>query len=342
MCKLTVAGGEGSSPRQTEVGFVKQALLFLGLGALIGAGLARADDAPSSVPFRTGKKQAVVLPVQVSDSLKAEFLLDTGLGFNVISPELAAKLGLQTDSKLKVKPITGGEFEFSSARLPALKLGSTSESNLEVVVAEPRRFIENGGEVGVDGILSLAFFREHPFTLDYPNQALILEESDSLEQRKKAGERVECRLEDDRLALVALKLKDKDPDPPRPGGFAGLLSGITGGGGAPEPPTAWVQVATGSENLMLDSKLMFTLKIDATGANITETEETDQNGVRSRRFASHMARVGLATDNSVLSQEKQAVVFRKLRAEGALGQNFLRQYVVTFNLPGSELIFGKR
>ena len=322
---------------------MKQLAFLLGLGVLVGISLAGADDPPSSVSFKSGKKQAVLLPVKVADSVDAQFLLDTGLGFNVLSPDLAKKLGVETTSSQKVKPITGGEFDLALGRLSSLKLGNERESDLEVVIAEPRRFVGKDGETSVDGILSLGYFRDRPFTLDFANQALILEESESLDQRRKAGTRVDCRVEEDKFALVSLKLKEKDPDPPNPGGLAGLISGITGSGGAPEPPTAWVQVATGCDNLMLDSKLMFTLKIDATGGNITETEQTDENGVRSRRFASHMARIGLVADNAVLSQEKHPVVFRKLLGEGVLGQAFLRQYsTVTFNLPGSELIFSKK
>lgn len=307
----------------------------------LGAGLALADEPSTSIPFRLGKKRALLVPVQVGDSLKSEFLLHTGLGFEVVSPELAKKLGMEASPNHKVHPVTGGELDLSRGKLSALAVGNRKETDLEVVVAEPRRFVGNDGETGVEGILSLAFFREHPFTVDYANQTLVLEDSESLSRRKAAGTKVECRLSDENVvALVSLALKDKDPDPPSPTGLAGILSGITGGGGSPEPPSAWVQVDTACDSLLLDSKLMFTLKVDATGSNITETEATDQNGVRTRRFASRMGKVGLG-EGAAVSQLKQPVVFRKLQAEGVLGQSFLSNYVVTFDLPGSELIFAK-
>lgn len=304
----------------------------------IGAGLALADDTSATVPFRLGKKRAVLLPVKVGET-QAEFLLDTGLGFNLISPQLAKKLGIEPGSSTKLKPVTGGELEFSQARLPSLTLGNQNESDQEVLIGEPRCFVGNDGETKVDGILSLAYFRNHPFTLDYANQRLVLEDSDSLSKRKAKGNKVECRLSDEAVvASVSLMLKERPPEPAKPGGLAGLLSGFSGG--PPEPPKAWVQVDTSCENLMLDSKLMFTLKVDDTGANITESETTDQNGLRYRSFASRMGKVELA-DNPSLTQEKLPVVFRKLQAEGVLGQEFLQRYVVTFDLPNSELIFAK-
>lgn len=301
------------------------------------AGLARADESPASVPFQLGKKQAILVPVKVGDS-DAQFRLDTGLGFNLISPELAKKLGIEP-SPTKVKPVTGGELDLGQGRLSSLTVGNQRETDLDVMVGDPGRFVGIGGESKVDGILSLAFFRNHPFTIDYANQKLVLENSESLSKRKAAGKKVECRLsEENVVASVSLMLKERPPEPEKPGGLAGLLSGFSGG--PPDPPKAWVQVDTGCENLLLDSKLMFTLKIDATGANITETEPTDQNGRKFRSFASQMGKVEVS-DSPSLVQEKTPVVFRKLLADGVLGQEFLRRYTVTFDLSNSELIFAK-
>ena len=85
---------------------------------------------------------------------------------------------------------------------------------------------------------------------------------------------------------------------------------------------------------------MFSLPVDATGANVTETEPTDPTGQRYRRWASRMGKIEVS-DKPSLSQEKSTVVFRKLLAEGVLGQEFLRRYTVTFDLPNSELVFAK-
>jgi hypothetical protein len=306
---------------------------------MLGSGLAQADESAQSVPFRVGKKRAILLPVKVADSVDAEFQLSTGLGFNLISPQLAQKLGLQPNPDHKVKPVTGGELNLARTRVSSLGVGNLKESDQEVVVAEPRCFVGNDGETKVDGILSLAFFREHPFTLDFTNSKIILENSESLSKRKAAGTKVECRLSDEQVvALVSLMLRERPPEPEKPGGLAGFLAGFSGG--PPDPPKAWVQVDTGCENLLLDSKLMFTLKVDATGANVTEAEPTDQNGLRYRSWTSQMGKVELA--DTSLAQEKSPVVFRKLQAEGVLGQEFLRRYpAVTFDLPGSELIIAK-
>ncbi|MBT9583337.1 retropepsin-like domain-containing protein [bacterium] len=321
---------------------MKHLFFFIGLGILAGAGLVQADESPSSVPsvpFKIGKKRALLLPVKVADSIEAEFLLDTGLGFNLISPQLASKLGIESTPNYKVRPVTGGELNLAQGRLSSLALGNQKEADQDVVIGEPRCFVGNDGETKVDGILSLAFFRNHPFTLDYANQKVVLEDSDSLAKRKAAGLKVECRLSDENVvASVPLTLQERAPDPPNPGGIAGFLSSF--GGGAPDPPRAWVQVNTGCENLLLDSKLMFTLKVDATGTNVTETEPTDQNGLRFRSWATHLGKIEMV-DNPTLTQEKATVVFRKLLAEGVLGQDFLRRYTVTFDLPNSELIFAK-
>lgn len=316
---------------------MKHLLLWIGLGFSLAAGLVQADEAPVSVPLRLGKKQALLVPVKVGDSIDAEFRLDTGLGFDLISPQLAQKLGIEPSPNHKVRPVTGGELELSQGRLPALAVGNQKAEDLDVVIGEPRLFVAQGGETQVDGILSLAFFKNRPFTLDFANQKLVLEDSESLAKRKAAGTKVDCRLSDENVvASVPLMLTERAPDP-KPEGIMGFL-GL--GGGAPEPPTAWVRVDTGCENLLLDSKLMFTLKVDATGANVTETEPTDPNGTRFRSWASHLGKIGIV-DSPALAQERAAVVFRKLLADGVLGREFLHRYTVTFDLPNSELIFAR-
>lgn len=317
---------------------MKHAIICFGLAGLLAVSLAQADEPSTAIPFQLGKKRALLLPVKVADSIEAKFQLDTGLGFDLISPQLAKNLGLESTPNYKVRPVTGGELTLAQGRISSLAVGSARETDHAVVIGEPRCFVGNDGEVKVDGILSLAFFRNHPFTLDYAGQKIVLEDSESLSKRRAVGTKVDCQVSDELVvASVSLTLKEKAPDPPKPGGLAGLLSGF--GGGAPEPPKAWVQVNTGCESLLLDSKLMFTLNIDATGGNISETETTDQNGWRYRSFASHMGKVELT--ETPLTLERAAVIFRKLQAEGVLGQDFLRRYTVTFNLPDSELIFAK-
>ncbi len=316
---------------------MKRLSLFLALSTLSGLGLALADQSPSTLAFRFGKKRSVILPVKVGESTQAEFLLDTGLGFNVVSPSLAQKVGVESGSTTKIKPVTGGEFDLPQGRISSLTVGNQSESDQPTLIAEPKMFISNDGENKVDGILSLSFFREHPFTLDYANQKLIFENSDSLAKRKATGHRVECRMADEGIvAAVSLALTERPVEPTK-SGLAALIPSFSG---PPEPPKAWVQVNTGSEHLMLDSKLMFTLKVDDTGANVTESETTDQNGRRYRSFTSHLGKVELA-DNPALVVEKQPVVFRKLQTEGVLGQSYLQRYTVTFDLPNSEMIFSK-
>lgn len=304
----------------------------------MGVGLVQADENANSVPFRTGKKRALLLPVKVADTTEANFKLETGLGFHVISPELAARLGLEPSPNHKVKTVTGNELNLARARISSLSLGNQKQSDLEVVVADPRLFVGNDGESKVDGILSLGFFRNRPFTLDFAGEKLVWENSESLSKRRAAGTQVECRFSDETSAAsVRVWLAQRAPEQ-KSGGIAGFF-GL--GGGSPEPPAAWVQVDTGTENLLLNSKLMFTLKVDATGANVTETEPTDPSGMRYRSWASRLGKIEIP-DRPALVQEKAPVIFRKLQVDGVLGQEFLSRYpAVTFDLPRNELVFAK-
>ena len=124
---------------------MKHLFFCVGLAVLIGAGLAQADESPSSVAFKLGKKRAILLPVKVADSVDAEFQLDTGLGFNLISPQLAKKLGMEPTPNYKVRPVTGGELDLAQGRLSALSVGNQKETDVDVVVGEPRFFVGNDG-----------------------------------------------------------------------------------------------------------------------------------------------------------------------------------------------------
>ena len=45
-------------------------------------------------------------------------------------------------------------------------------------------------QLGIDGLISCKFFEKQPFSIDYPNQTLIIELPSSLKEIKKSSERI--------------------------------------------------------------------------------------------------------------------------------------------------------
>src|SRR5512147_2045145 len=121
---------------------------------------------PESVPPR---RIELAAPVEVPLSLEANlpilearvngqgpfrFGIETGAGFVVISPELAAKLGLKR---------TGGPDDSPEYHVDRLDIGAAAFHDFPVSalrVAQP----------GIDGVLGLPLYHDLLLTIDYPNR----------------------------------------------------------------------------------------------------------------------------------------------------------------------------
>lgn len=111
----------------------------------------------------------ILVQVRLADSLTGNFILDTGAGANVLSEKMFTRIQSQAQ---KTGYFTG--FRHDGDRLdgpvykiPYLAIGDIYQHAPIVGVYPPL------DDFGIDGLLSLKFFEDKPFTIDYVNQKLI-------------------------------------------------------------------------------------------------------------------------------------------------------------------------
>jgi len=103
-----------------------------------------------------------------------------------------------------------------------------------------------------------------------------------------------------------------------------------------------MEVDSGSLNMILDDRFMTTLAIDPSGPEVKRKEGRDETGAT---FVRHFARTPrallVAGAPSVGVDAGRTVMFQKIIHDGLLGQEFLRQHVVTFDLSGATITFAR-
>ena len=124
---------------------------------------------PSSakVKFRLagGAQPLILLPVEVNGEGPFEFILDTGAGTSLLSPELGQKLGVKIIGS-KEGQSAGGAVSVSLAKVDSLAVGSTKLNDVDVGLVDLSHI---GRTIGakIDGDLGYNFLKHFRITLDY-------------------------------------------------------------------------------------------------------------------------------------------------------------------------------
>ncbi len=129
---------------------------------------------PGRVKFRlVGNAQPLPLvPVEVNGTGPYEFILDTGAGTTLVTPELASRLALQKTGS-KEGQTAGGKVNVSLSNVDALQVGRARAKNLQVGITDLTP-LANAIGAKVDGDLGYNFLRGFCLTIDYARQELEL------------------------------------------------------------------------------------------------------------------------------------------------------------------------
>lgn len=112
-------------------------------------------------------------PVYINSRGPFDFVIDTGAGSSVITPDLAKLLNLRTEPVNGIARGIGGDVKLELASLDHFSLGSFVQEKMPVAVVDlasvsPRgRLIENG-------IIGFDILRRLELTIDYPKKLLAL------------------------------------------------------------------------------------------------------------------------------------------------------------------------
>ncbi len=261
------------------------------------------------VPFRY-LHHLVTVPVLVGGT-ETTFVLDSGIGLTLVSGSLATSAGCElTGSSYTGRRMSGQEVTIPLGSLGSLTVGDHRRDDLVVGV------FDIGGLEGVEGFLALDYFRSTPVTVDYPARAIVLEDADSLAARAEAGSAVDVRVEQDTHATAVFLPLDV------PG--RGAIS---------------VEVDMGSDSLIVNEALAGDLGIKLSDAGTRRVEGRDETGHQYTRYFTQLQGVVNPTGAPSICQRDPEVMFQQIIYDGLVGDAFLRNFIVTYDLPKARMIF---
>ncbi|MDX6414796.1 MAG: hypothetical protein QOH23_2206, partial [Gaiellaceae bacterium] len=107
----------------------------------------------------------VTVPVTAGDH-ETRFILDSGIGLTLVTDRFAERLALEAGPETFTgRRMSGQAVTLPLATLSALRFDTLEREDVRVGILDTASFPPEVAEL--DGFLSLAFFDEQPFTVDY-------------------------------------------------------------------------------------------------------------------------------------------------------------------------------
>jgi len=172
------------------------------------------------------------------------------------------------------------------------------------------------GLEGVEGFLSLTYFRAAPVTIDYAAGLVIVEDPASLAHRAQRGTAVTVQVEYDHCSTD-------------------LLLGVD----LPSGRAISAEVDTGSDAIVLDVTLAAEAGVDLAAPSTRAHESTGETGYKFTRYFATVSGQVSVTGAPGLRVAGPEAMFQKIIYDGLIGDQFLRNFVTTYDLAGSRMIF---
>ena len=273
---------------------------------------------PSSakVKFRLagGAQPLILLPVEVNGEGPFEFILDTGAGTSLLTPELGQKLGIKVIGS-KEGQSAGGAVSVSLAKVDSLAVGSTKLDDVDVGLVDLSHV---GRTVGakIDGDLGYNFLKYFRITLDYRGSEIRF---DNPRRFESAGQS---------RALTEVPMRLASPAKPL------ILVDVYANGRGPFQ----FAIDTGTSTTAITPELAQELGVASSpiGAATTGGAQVDVTAGVLQSFQVGGARINNST---VVVADFFAMLSTAVGAklDGIVGYNFLHNYKVALDYPNETL-----
>jgi len=257
----------------------------------------------------------VTVPVAVGE-VETTFVVDSGIGLTLVRASLAEFAGVESNgASFTGRRMSGQEVTVPLGVAPAVTFAGATSAGVDVGLLDMGGFPAE--LAGVGGFLSLAFFAETPFTVDYARQALVVETPKTLAARVAAGVAVPIALHRDGPSVDA---------------FLELA--------LPGASIAEVEVDMGSDVLILDERFAAETGAPLDGPHVRRVEGVDETGHAYTRTFSRLSGAIHPTAAPELAQDDPEVMFQSIAHDGLVGHAFLSRHTVTWDVAGGRLVFG--
>ncbi|HKQ99401.1 MAG TPA: aspartyl protease family protein [Pyrinomonadaceae bacterium] len=281
----------------------------------------------TEVKFRLagGAQPLILVPASVNESEPHEFILDTGAGISLLTPELAERFGVAaTDSKEAMG--VGGKVTISLGVARLLEVGESRVENIQVAITDELHRI--GAVIGarVEGNIGYNFLKEFSLTIDYQSSTLSLTRVSK--EASGAGAAAAGMRATATAARAELKFKLAHPSKPLI-----LLPVFIDGGG----PYIFA-TDTGASSTVVSPELAEML-----GIHRTDIPEVTGAGGAMQASTGVLRSLGVG---DALVENLPVVIVPSLgmisqavgtKLDGIIGYNFLKEFRVTIDYPNETL-----
>jgi hypothetical protein len=280
-------------------------------GGLVG------ESQSQGIPFQYAAGHVLLIPVKLCGK-DSTFILDTGCGVNIISQSLAESLSCKVIGKHSGRRMSGQKLDMQIAAVPSFQIGNYIRRDLRMAKWNLNDLLEGEPDLAsVDGLVSLDFFKDCPFTMDYGRKTLFIETDITLKRRLAAGR------------AVPVELIQKN----------GCETGVKVSLRFSNGKKALAEVDTGSSSLTLDSHYMKVFGIKETDAGVKVKNGTDETGHSFKRVLCELQADVFLDGCDEFKQSRPKVQFQEIIHQALIGDSFLQNFVVTYDLPHKRMIF---
>jgi len=266
------------------------------------------------IPMDIFGNRFLIVDVLVNDSIKTKFILDTGNGIELVS----AKFFDRIKGTAKPKGIftgfqsVGSRIEVELFEVPSMQIGNYKKNNVVVIPYPP---LDNAD--GIDGIVSMKFFEEQPFTMDFKAGKLILETATSLEKIARDAEVIPIFVHDNQgISLdIFLRLRLNHSVDIR----------------------AEFDTGTGID-VMINPYFFRALGIDVSSPNVKTEKFESENGHSQEKYTVVIPTIELVGSKLITQEKVSAVFLQEFIYEGLIGWQLFKNNLITIDYPKRRLM----
>jgi hypothetical protein len=256
----------------------------------------------TTVPFDR-ISHLVRVPVRLGGD-ELHFLVDTGIGVTVINERLSERSDVQPlIERFAGRRMSGQQIEAPLVRLPSLAVGDYA------VDGHVAASVDLGD--GFDGILGPSYFGDRMVTTD------SLADTFTVHAKGAVVDGLEVPL------VIHRDGPSADP-------FVELV--------LPSGRTVLVEVDTGSDALILDTRFMAECGLEVGGPGVSAREGVDETGHSYVRYDATLPGAVHLKAALETAQPGATVIFQEIIHDGLVGAEYLYRYRFSFDLAGERMV----